>query len=335
LRATYDQALLEYRQYCADFKARRVAESVLASLERLGDRNLIDPTSDERFWARVRDDVVGRKPFSLLRLGDGEGNVLFHHQHRERYPDLAHWCLSQIWRQMFGQPPRDAGIWSRLASAMAEAVLGADYLGLPFAADVEWGLQEGERRENLESKPIHVRGAGGYIPVWDFISLHALDAWFGQITVSHRLIHAWSSGYFGGFIEAAGNVSIVSCYPDLLHRLHQAGKVTSGRAYRIPPQASNVKTTQANRHFPERYEEIDTDLARQDLTGRLFFVGAGLIGKLYCDRIKRQGGMAVDVGSMMDVWMGVGVRRYQHADYIKQCNEALLQRAPINAGGCS
>jgi len=43
--------------------------------------------------------------------------------------------------------------------------------------------------------------------------------------------------------------------------------------------------------------------------GKLFLVGAGFLGKIYCDLIKRHGGIALDVGSMMDRWAGFGQTR--------------------------
>jgi hypothetical protein len=71
-------------------------------------------------------------------------------------------------------------------------------------------------------------------------------------------------------------------------------------------------------HFPDRFDEIDSSLAKLDLTGSLFFIGAGILGKAYCNRVKSQGGMAIDAGSMMDVWMGIGARQYQCAAYVSQ-----------------
>lgn len=42
--------------------------------------------------------------------------------------------------------------------------------------------------------------------------------------------------------------------------------------------------------------------------GAVFLVAAGLLGKVYCHRIHRLGGIAIDVGSVVDAWMGFGTR---------------------------
>ena len=63
--------------------------------------------------------------------------------------------------------------------------------------------------------------------------------------------------------------------------------------------------------IPDDYvEQLEAFLHRKlvDFPGMLFLVGAGLFGKLYCAEIKRQGGIALDLGSLLDAWAGVGSR---------------------------
>ena len=40
--------------------------------------------------------------------------------------------------------------------------------------------------------------------------------------------------------------------------------------------------------------------------GAVFLVGAGALGKIYCQWIKERGGIALDIGSMCDAWAEVG-----------------------------
>ncbi len=44
------------------------------------------------------------------------------------------------------------------------------------------------------------------------------------------------------------------------------------------------------------------------LNGKLFLVAGGILGKFYCGRIKGSGGVAIDVGSLVDMWMGAETR---------------------------
>ncbi|MDY6885713.1 MAG: hypothetical protein SWL02_18320 [Pseudomonadota bacterium] len=45
--------------------------------------------------------------------------------------------------------------------------------------------------------------------------------------------------------------------------------------------------------------------------GHVYLVGAGILGKVYCHQIKKSGGIALDVGSVPDVWVGKPSREYQ------------------------
>ena len=42
--------------------------------------------------------------------------------------------------------------------------------------------------------------------------------------------------------------------------------------------------------------------------GMLYLVGGGLYGKLYCQLIRSQGGVALDLGSLFDAWLGIPSR---------------------------
>jgi hypothetical protein len=42
--------------------------------------------------------------------------------------------------------------------------------------------------------------------------------------------------------------------------------------------------------------------------GDAFLVGAGVLGKIYCDEIKARGGVALDIGSILDSWANIPSR---------------------------
>jgi hypothetical protein len=53
-------------------------------------------------------------------------------------------------------------------------------------------------------------------------------------------------------------------------------------------------------HWARSREVIEHDFR----PGQLWLVGAGMLGKIYCSAIKAAGAVAVDVGSLMDLWSG-------------------------------
>lgn len=60
-------------------------------------------------------------------------------------------------------------------------------------------------------------------------------------------------------------------------------------------------------HFPDRYLEL-LETLEPAFPGQLFFVGAGICGKIYCDVIARRGGVALDIGAVCDAWLGLSSR---------------------------
>jgi hypothetical protein len=310
-----NEAIHEARAY-AGFLSRQGAELLQAdTLARIGSRNMTAWKPHPPLLASLIADIRDQKPFSLIRLGDGEGNVLFWGYRRIEYPGLARFAMEQIWRLMFGSAGQVAD-FHRVHDGMAGAALGADYLGISQLAGYERSI--GLLRD-CPAEELDLRGQSGAAAVWDWVSAH----------MKHRieaggpvLISAWFHGdlvpaALRDLLNATRKLSLVTCHPALMDRFVATFGVGQGLIYLIPNQYSNVGESQVAVHYPDRFEEIAADLATRDLTGELFLVGAGILGKIYCDLIKRQGGMAIDAGSMMDVWMGMGVRQYQNAAFVE------------------
>jgi len=62
---------------------------------------------------------------------------------------------------------------------------------------------------------------------------------------------------------------------------------------------------------PNYVEQLENILSQKQLVefpGMLYLVGGGLYGKLYCQLIKSQGGIALDLGSLFDAWLGIPSR---------------------------
>lgn len=73
-------------------------------------------------------------------------------------------------------------------------------------------------------------------------------------------------------------------------------------------------------HFPHVFEKVMRNF-EVDYPGQIFLVGAGICGKIYCERIRELGGIALDIGSVCDAWIDIPSRPtvykelYQHHDF--------------------
>jgi hypothetical protein len=47
-----------------------------------------------------------------------------------------------------------------------------------------------------------------------------------------------------------------------------------------------------------------------DLSGRMVIVGAGYAGKVIVHEAKKRGAVALDLGSVLDYWIGASTRSY-------------------------
>ena len=277
----------------------------------LGGRNYQELRSHGELQNILLKDVADQKPFSLIRLGDGEGNTLFWGSRKDEFPELARLCMERIWKVMFGKNSGSEDDWSSLYDHMVDAINNANFIGIPTPKQASDALN---RLLLASQDEFDIRGTTGIISVWDWLSHNHLDHF--PIYVNWH-VHISLLKFAFDLVRRAGNVSLVTCYPDLLSKMHQKLDVHSGNTFSIPPQAVNINRTPEGIHYPNRFLEICQELSAVDRKGELFFVGGGLAGKVYCEVIRRSGGMAVDVGSLMDIWMGLSVRPYQSSHIIE------------------
>jgi hypothetical protein len=64
--------------------------------------------------------------------------------------------------------------------------------------------------------------------------------------------------------------------------------------------------------LPEVLDSVISELDG-DLAGRLTVVGAGYAGKVIVQEAKKRGAVALDLGSILDYWVGAATRSYQTA----------------------
>lgn len=309
-----DEAFDQLKRLGQDLQENGFLTDLEKSLSEADERNLQEPKSHSKLRTKLLVDIADQKPFTLLRIGDGEGNVLFWHDRKQISAELAKICMDRIWTVMFGKNHGSEENWNMLSEGLTAATSNADYLGFPTTKQLEAALtavQAGDRQI------LDIRGTTGVIAACDWV--HNNRQKLNETVVyTNWHVHISLYQFYSDLVRQAGNLSLITCYPELISGLHQKCNVSKGDIWLIPHQAFNIKGTPASIHYPNRFDEICVDLASTNRKGQLFFVGAGLVGKLYCDVIKQAGGMAIDVGSMMDVWMGIGVRPYQSPEFVEK-----------------
>lgn len=284
-------------------------------IDDLVESNLSKPECEDLLIAKLQEYISTYRPFSLIRLGDGEGNILFWYYNSVKYPYLASYCMYYILDMMFGNNAPEAKQWDTFSEYLIKAILNADFIGIPTKA------QHNQQLQNITTLPkqeLKLRGSTGVVSVR--ASLMQLPAY----TLSQKILCQWHvhkqlAPCLPELLKYAHRISVITCYPNLLSTMEKAFAINPGKTILIPPQALNISSTPENIHYPNRFEEIiNSELIDNVENGELFLVSAGLLGKYYCSVIKDQGGMAIDIGSLADVWLGQSVRNYHKSSFINE-----------------
>jgi hypothetical protein len=258
----------------------------------------------------VVEAVAARRPFSLIRVGDGEAIVLNFDQESTLY-DLAylhgHWGTEGVTLRAVDE----------VRQGLEEALRGADIVGvrddiLNVAAPA--GLMQMPAAE-LHSQvtalfPIRPEEAATLSPLGArrIAMLHhvlsevdwAPDQRFCSAWIHWELL---ASGALGRILEQVDEVGLVTARPELEVLVHQAYGIRT-RSVLVPDK--HVEVPGSGLHVPLRYRTIRAELDFPP--GSLVLVGAGIPGKVYCNWLKESGCVAVDVGAVFDAWVGKASR---------------------------
>lgn len=258
----------------------------------------------------VEDRVASRQGMSVVRIGDGEGVMLSRPKlahRRERAYLTTHFGESISQQRLDALAERlDAAVHGAAIVGIRGDVQAADYPEDLSAQDdeqlVTWARTHlalrSEERQNLD--PDSAR------------RLILLGRWLKSfepaegVTLTSAWIHfVWlESGFLARLARRLPGIGLVSGRPELVPVFEGAGIDVTFHAV---PLKHLERTDAWTPHFPDRYDEL-LETLQPAFPGQVFFVGAGLCGKVYCDVIARRGGIALDIGAVCDAWLGIASR---------------------------
>jgi len=261
--------------------------------------------------AMLRDTIAARRAFSLIRLGDGEGRFLLNRK-PELYRPLtfedAQATAAFMWSIWFGQDMAGETRLDEVGAALDTAISEADVLGLPLA-------------DRLATDGAHL----GYLAVLEK-HVASLSARPGRLIVdaSCNLALDRLDSFLAGLLQGLDFLGVISPHPELAGRLQRHLGIGSTTAYDIPGEGRLCRAREASdrgQHFPAVFDRIMTELV-VPRPGAVFLVAGGLLGKLYCARVRQLGGIALDIGAIADAWMGYNTRG-------RALDEAMTHVLPI------
>jgi SAM-dependent methyltransferase len=287
----------EYDSETTTAEYRKVTSS--ASAYFTGDKE------GESVASLIKSRIETKTPAAFIRLGDADGNALFHSL--GRYRNLSTYNLRRISQIYFGNEQLMEEHSDFMTDIILSALANADVIGAP-------GLETIQKSFETPYPDLDVRGMCGMRGVYNYLSgnfdLNQLknacwcSTWYSRALLPH---------YFD-LMRGLPFVGFVTCYPEIGPLVKARAGIRQIESIDVPMQASIAYQTKRAPnmrrdigHFPEAYPAI-LDALRPPYQGALYIVAAGILSKSYCDIIKKRGGIAIDIGSIADVWMGTRSR---------------------------
>lgn len=121
------------------------------------------------------------------------------------------------------------------------------------------------------------------------------------------------SGALARLVDEAPRLGMITCRRAVAarivsHRKRSArtapGRNRSTRFFQVPDKGADEVWLGTDPEFRWQSMKLVLDSLNDVRPGDVYLVGAGIWGKLFCDRIRASGGVALDIGSVWDAWSG-------------------------------
>ena len=284
-------AMAAFGAYLREFPLPRA----LAMLLQLKQRHRYFDTAE--IAAALHAALREHAPFALVRLGDGEGAwIAPGTADRADYTPLYaqnQALMAAIW---FGPDfaPAASG-FTALATALPEHIPGWDVTGIPYSSWL--------RHEYTIASPRGVPSLLNLIRRLQAANAPAETAFCRQLANTDL----FTEGHLPGLLRRAGAVSVITCHTGLPGWLQAEYGLSAVELFAVPGERGRTEllgeAALQGVQFPDRFTQLQAELA-QPWNGRLVLIAAGILGKFYASTIRRHGGIALDIGSLADVWMG-------------------------------
>ncbi len=247
--------------------------------------------------ARLISLIERRRAGSLVRVGDGEGNALGLTRPIKHPVQMSSFMAKFVSQNGSAIAENEA---LALCGEIRDSLLSADMLGFRFHEPLSTTTENGRIEDNLDGG---LQGAAlGMTYALGFLH-EQLDccALTGKV-LTNAWVHLALIPRLDDILSAAQAVVIIAGRVEL----EQAFRDRLGsrlQAFVPVPVQGFSPPTDAQSHYRAAFPKV-LDFLRQDLSGVLVLVGAGLLGKIYCHVARANGAVAADLGSAFDLLAG-------------------------------
>lgn len=263
------------------------------------------------------DALEAGRPASFLRLGDGEGALLG--AALRRHPALAEYAATDVGARHLGSPAAltqaDPDLFERYRAALVNATV----VGIPNGYTLK--LLLGMNRE----RP---RAAFGILSIFEYLDELGREGLLSSVTAASFTYGRELYDDLPGLI-CGRDVVLVCCHEQLGPAVRERFGARSVTVLPVPVQAvlREGGAVGPTGHYPERYRELLVELAEVP-AGSLVLVAAGILAEVYCEVARAAGAVAIDVGSVVDVWAGLPSRVLSQPPELFERHQIVVRRQP-------
>lgn len=283
LSSSFYHEIMEFQRYLSDEPIEYHVEKSLGLLK--SNRGITHVTLKEMVFSAISE----KRPFSFLRMGDGEGRFCSNLDKYPLYKDISHDIAKRIWfwnSRLF--PPESFFEQLRLS------YIHSDVVGInpPF-------------RIEFEARNIPIGYVG--VTMGNKFVMESFDQTSSNYTENWALQLLEDGDFFPEIVKLANRITLICPHTNISDFFLQ--RFDKNISHIQVPAESNPysKIASLNRpHYPDVFEKTLSSISQE--ASDLYLVAAGAYAKIYCDAARRTGAVAIDVGSMIDKWMNINSR---------------------------
>lgn len=252
--------------------------------------NVLKPDSSREICHLIINALADQKPYSVVRVGDGEINILTAYTYPET-PSLDFQVAKEA-IDFCEHTFITTNEWlNKLKRLTYDAVIQADIIGV-------LGLQRfnvptvNQLATYLEN---HVRGVSGQHRGIDYMLRLARNYVFSDKIIASAFLYFSVLDHLNEILTATKKLVLITNKIDVYKKLCIKYPLLDIQLININP---TIKPTVLKE--PIFFIEV-LDALDEDLSGTLTLIGAGIWSEFYCHEVKKRNGVAVDLGSGFDL----------------------------------
>lgn|GEM_PF-2792988 len=232
------------------------------------------------FEQLIVNKVKNVEPFSFIRIGDGEGRFI-DSQYPQELKNRIDFIAENVWFWNSSSFPDH-----EFFEIFVNSCKNSDVLGLNPANRIKFEF---------------FNSLMGYVGVLEGnkFGLNSPDVNYVENSITVPLDN---KKFIDKLISDSGSVVFISPNTDFQSRF-DLSEVKVNYFELTPENNIAMKGVGSSiPHYPQLFDQVCKKIRTHGPD--LYIVGGGIFGKIYCEMVKRVGGIALDFGSLLDLWAG-------------------------------